>query len=100
MGLEVISQAYTNYLSISAAELGVSVGIFTLLITFVSLWALVWKGFALWKSASKKSSLWFIILLIVNTLGLLEILYIFIFSKMTGKKQEKPLEKKSKKNKK
>lgn len=48
----------------------------------VSIWTLVWKGFALWKSARLKQPVWFIALLIINTLGILEILYLFLFSKM------------------
>jgi len=41
------------------------------------LWSSFWKGWALWKSAGKRQLVWFIILLLVNTLGLLEIAYIF-----------------------
>lgn len=44
-------------------------------------WTLPWKGIALWKSARNKQIAWFVVLLLLNTLGLLEILYIFIFSK-------------------
>jgi hypothetical protein len=51
-----------------------------LFIALAILWTLPWKGFALWKSARKGDSVWFIILLLVNTLAILEILYIFIFS--------------------
>ena len=51
------------------------------IILLVILWTLPWKGVALWKSARLKDKWWFIALLVVNTLGLLEILYIFIFSK-------------------
>ena len=58
-----------------------------ILILVVVIWSLIWKGLALWKAARKGSSVWFIVMLIVNTLGILEILYIFIFSKM-GKKAE------------
>ncbi len=47
----------------------------------IGLWTLPWKGIALWKSARKGEKLWFIALLISNTVGFLEILYIFIFSK-------------------
>ncbi|HQI10846.1 MAG TPA: DUF5652 family protein, partial [bacterium] len=46
----------------------------------VTLWALAWKGIALWKSARHNQKWWFIALLVINTLGLLEILYIFVFS--------------------
>jgi len=44
-------------------------------------WTLPWKGWALWKSARLDDKWWFIIFLVVNTLGILEILYIFIFTK-------------------
>jgi len=47
----------------------------------IILWTLPWKGVALWKSAQNKHTGWFIALLVLNTLAILEILYIFIFSK-------------------
>ena len=40
-------------------------------------WTLVWKGLALWKAARSGSKKWFIALLILNTLGILEIVYVF-----------------------
>jgi hypothetical protein len=51
------------------------------LVIIIGLWVLPWKGVALWRSAQRKNKWWFIALLIMNTLGLLEILYIFVFSK-------------------
>lgn len=48
-------------------------------------WSLLWKGLALWRAAGQKDKIWFIVLLIVNTLGLLDILYLFVFSKYTKK---------------
>ncbi len=47
----------------------------------VLLWVLPWKGVALWKAARNSHKKWFIVLLVVNTLALLEIVYIFYFSK-------------------
>jgi len=47
----------------------------------IILWTLPWKGVALWKAAKNKHTIWFIALLIFNTLAILEMLYIFIFSK-------------------
>jgi len=55
-----------------------------LLAVVLVIWSLAWKGVALWKAARNGDKVWYVILLIVNTLGLLEILYIFIF----GKKKE------------
>jgi len=50
-------------------------------IVLVLLWSLPWKGIALWKAARNAQKVWFVILFVVNTLALLEILYIFVFSR-------------------
>ena len=50
-------------------------------------WTLAWKGWALWLAARRGESVWFIILLIVNTLGILEIIYIFAVAKQQDTKQ-------------
>jgi hypothetical protein len=44
-------------------------------------WSLVWKGIALWRAGRNNHLAWFIIMLIINTAGILEIIYIFAFSK-------------------
>lgn len=54
---------------------------YQLIIILIALWSLPWKGVALWKSARNGSKYWFIALLLINTAGILEILYIFSFSK-------------------
>ena len=59
------------------------------LILLLALWTIPWKGVALWKSARKRHTVWFVVLLIVNTLGILEILYIFIFSRCCEKETVK-----------
>jgi methionyl-tRNA synthetase len=46
------------------------------------LWGLFWKGLALWHSARRKQGWWFIILLLVNTVGILEIVYLFLIAKV------------------
>lgn len=51
------------------------------LIAIAAIWSLAWKGVALYKAARLEQKAWFVVLLLVNTLGLLEIFYIFIFSK-------------------
>ena len=45
------------------------------------LWTLPWKGVALWRASKNSHKKWFIALLIINTLAILEIVYIFFFSK-------------------
>ena len=54
------------------------------LLLVVVLWTIVWKGLALWKAARNNHKAWFIILLIVNTVGILEIIYYF----SAGKRQK------------
>lgn len=51
------------------------------LILVIIAWTLPWKGWALWKAARRVQKWWFIALLVINSLAVLEILYIFIFSK-------------------
>jgi hypothetical protein len=41
----------------------------------------VLKAIALWISARKGSKVWFVMLLLLNTLGILPLFYIFYFSK-------------------
>lgn len=60
------------------------------LIMLAVLWVIPWKGVALWKVVKNNHKWWFIALLVINTLGILEILYIFIFGK---RKVEKLIEK-------
>lgn len=44
-------------------------------------WSLIWKGLALYRAGANRSPGWFVVLLIFNTLGILEILYLLLFSK-------------------
>jgi len=72
----------TDYFATIAAQLGVSLW----LLMVILIWSGVWKLIALWKSARNNSKIWFIVLALVNTVGILEILYIFVFSKCCEKK--------------
>jgi len=52
-----------------------------LLISLAVAWSMAWKGVALWRAGRNAHLVWFIVLFIVNTLGILEIIYIFAFSR-------------------
>lgn len=52
----------------------------TIIITLL-IWSLPWMAIGLWKAARRKDMVWFIVLFLVHTIGILDILYIFIFSK-------------------
>jgi hypothetical protein len=46
------------------------------------IWSLFWKGLALWHSGRRGQHWWFIVMLIVNTIGILEIIYLFVVLKL------------------
>jgi len=45
------------------------------------IWSLIWKGLALWRAAKRNDTAWYVILLILNTAGILEIIYYFLIAK-------------------
>ncbi len=59
-----------------------------LVLALAIIWSLIWKGLALWKAARVGSKVWFVVLLVVNTFGILEILYLYVFSKKKAPKTE------------
>lgn len=52
----------------------------TLLIILLA-WSLLWKGIALWRAAANKQRNWFIIILVIDTIGILELIYLFRYCK-------------------
>ena len=90
-----------DYLLNISTQLGIPI----LLLVIILVWTVIWKLLALWKSARKGSIIWFIILALFNTVGIIPILYIFIFSKMKfselkSKNTKKAVKKKKTKKKK
>jgi len=67
---QLLNQEMLNY------SLYASIAIFLILV-----WTLPWKGVALWKSAKNKQLGWFLVLFLVNTLAILEIIYLAFFQK-------------------
>lgn len=47
-------------------------------IFLVLIWVITLKAFSLWQSARNGEKIWFIALLIVNTMGVLEIIYLIL----------------------
>lgn len=52
-----------------------------LVLTIVIIWSLIWKAIALWHAARNSQLAWYIVLVIVNTVGILEIIYLLFFRK-------------------
>jgi len=51
------------------------------LLLLLVIWDMVWKLIALWKSAKNRQTAWFICLAILNTAGILPIIYLRFFQK-------------------
>lgn len=47
----------------------------------IALWSLAWKTLAVWHAARNKQRIWMIALLLINTVGVLEIIYLAWFRK-------------------
>ncbi len=76
-------------LSTTLAQFSAQFGISLWLFIIVIVWSLIWKLLALWKAARKGHVVWFILLALINTIGILEILYFYIFSELDLKKRKK-----------
>ena len=70
---------------------GINSILFLITIILLIIWEGIWKGIGLWKSAKKGHIVWFVCIFVLNTLGILPILYIYVFSK---KRVEKKVSKK------
>lgn len=51
------------------------------LFALIVVWSITWKAIATWHAARNNQLAWFIALFIINTIGVLEIIYLFLFSK-------------------
>lgn len=50
------------------------------ILLLIYIWSLIWKGIAMWRAAHLKQRNWFIAILVLNTLGVIEIAYLFKFA--------------------
>jgi hypothetical protein len=57
-------------------------------IVILSVWELVWKAFGLWHSAKNDDKLWFVLIMILNTAGILPIVYLLTKTKFFKKKKK------------
>jgi len=54
------------------------------------IWELLWTGIGTWRAARNKQLYWFIAMLVINSVGILEIVYLLFFRKdkdRAGKKK-------------
>ncbi len=56
------------------------------LIGLLAVWDLAWKGWALWRAGRNNHLGWFVALLLINSLGILPIVYLFLVAPENNKK--------------
>jgi len=78
---------------ISNSDFGSWIGVLAVFgpwLAVLMIWSIFWKGLALWHAGRRGQPWWFVIMLVVNTVGILEIIYLFAvlklkFSELFGK---------------
>ena len=55
---------------------------FMVLIGALLVWTLFWKGASMWHAARRHEGVWFVILLLFNTVGILDMIYLFGVAKI------------------
>jgi len=79
-----------NINSVQSSVIGwMRLGILPLLV-----WSLFWKGMALWHAAKRDEKPWFIVLLVINTVGILEMIYLLFVVRLFASKKHLPAKKK------
>jgi len=61
---------------------------FQIILIVLAIWTIPWKALALWHSSKNNDKTWFIVVMIINTFGILEILYLFVFAKQKLTKEK------------
>ena len=51
------------------------------IIILITVWTLFWKGYAVWTAVKNNHKGWFVAVLVLNTCGILEIIYLFWIAK-------------------
>jgi len=69
-----------NYQNLIDFPFGAGLHFGAFLLMLLALWEIAWKGGGLWQAARNKHLGWFIAILLINTAGILPILYIYVFS--------------------
>ena len=59
---------------------------FWILIGALVVWSIFWKGWALWRAGNSKDKVWFILLSLLNTAGILPIIYLYLVNPKKRKK--------------
>ncbi len=78
----MINSLFANSYSAFPMFSGIGLGVFTIgfILFFILMAAVIaLKGYALWNAAKRNETPWFIAILLLNTMGILELIYLYFF---------------------
>ena len=55
-----------------------------LALPIVILWDIIWRGLALWRAARRDQVVWFVFILVINSVGILPIIYLLATRPIRG----------------
>lgn len=76
-----MNTAYPDPVQYLAAVFGISNSLAFVLLVVLVAWSLIWKGLAMWRAARNRHTVWFLLFLVLNDIGILELIYLFWFTK-------------------
>lgn len=68
-----------NFMQLNSLDLSPSQ---FLLLGLITIWSIFWKGLALWHTVKRGEKKWFVVILVLNTFGILELIYLFYVIKI------------------
>ena len=48
----------------------------TTVLIIAALWDLFWRGWGLWRAGRRNQPVWFVVMLVINSLGIIPIIYL------------------------
>ena len=73
----------TDIFSVIAARIGISPHLVLPSLVFIGIYTVILKGFGLWYAARNRQKYWFIAMLVINGLGIPELIYLTWFRRDT-----------------
>ena len=62
---------------------------FVLLFVVIMIWSVIIKAIAMWRAARNSHKAWYVVMLLINTAGILEVIYLLTDGKKSSKAESK-----------
>ena len=60
----------------------------TIILLILVIWELIWKAVALWRASHREQTVWFVALLVINSAGILPIIYLLVHGDLASRNKE------------